>query len=114
MSQGNCQASFFRVCQCPRRVDLLCRYNTHNTPSQLGLLTDGKLKGAGVDDKDVRKLVLAAIRKSGYRGPAAGPSSRGAAQNNIALSAADPPTASTSAQAEVRGVIQLLMLSILT
>ncbi|KAH9844273.1 uncharacterized protein C8Q71DRAFT_793820 [Rhodofomes roseus] len=68
-------------------------YKTHNTPSQLGQLTDGKLKAAGVDDKDVRKLVLAAIRKSGYKVPAAGPSSRNAAQNTSTPGAADPPAA---------------------
>ena len=88
--------------QCTRRGNLLCRYKTHNTPSQLGQLTDGKLKAAGVDDKEVRKLVLAAIRKSGYKSPAAGTLSRGAAQNTSTSSAADPPSASTSTQAEVR------------
>ncbi|KZT74355.1 hypothetical protein DAEQUDRAFT_701623 [Daedalea quercina L-15889] len=77
-------------------------YKTHNTPSQLGQLTDGKLKAAGVDDKEVRKLVLAAIRKSGYKTPAAGTSSRGAAQNTSTPGAADPPVSSTSAQAEKR------------
>lgn len=75
-------------------------YKTHNTPSQLGKLTDGKLKAAGVDDKEVRKLVLAAIRKSGYKTPAGGPSSRNAAQSTSTPGAADPPAASTSAQAE--------------
>ncbi|KAH9938184.1 uncharacterized protein B0H18DRAFT_1205469 [Fomitopsis serialis] len=75
-------------------------YKTHNTPSQLGQLTDGKLKAAGVDDKEVRKLVLAAIRKSGYKAPAAGASSRNAAQNTSSPGTADPPAASTSAQAE--------------
>lgn len=85
-----------------RRYELPSRYKTHNTPSQLGQLTDGKLKAAGVDDKEVRKLVLAAIRKSGYKAPAAGASSRNAAQNTSSPGTADPPAASTSAQAEVR------------
>lgn len=55
-----------------------------------------------MDDKEVRKLVLAAIRKSGYKSPAAGPSSRGAAQNTSTPGKADPLASSTSAQAEVR------------
>ena len=33
----------------------------------LAELTDFKLKSAGVDDKEDRKLVLAAVRKAGYK-----------------------------------------------
>ncbi|TFY56315.1 hypothetical protein EVJ58_g7720 [Rhodofomes roseus] len=97
---GKLSGELRHVCSRTRRNERPGRYKTHNTPSQLGQLTDGKLKAAGVDDKDVRKLVLAAIRKSGYKVPAAGPSSRNAAQNTSTPGAADPPAESTSAQVE--------------
>ncbi|KZT12484.1 uncharacterized protein LAESUDRAFT_668161, partial [Laetiporus sulphureus 93-53] len=42
-------------------------YKTYNTPSALAQLNDFQLKASGVDEKDLRKLVLAAIRKSGFR-----------------------------------------------
>ncbi|KAJ3488378.1 hypothetical protein NLI96_g2901 [Meripilus lineatus] len=41
-------------------------YKIHNTRGQLAQLTDSKLKSTGIEDKDVRKLVLAAIKKAGY------------------------------------------------
>ncbi|KIK68059.1 hypothetical protein GYMLUDRAFT_154641 [Collybiopsis luxurians FD-317 M1] len=41
-------------------------YKEYNTPAQLAQLTDFKLKAAGVDDKEERKLVIAALRKAGY------------------------------------------------
>ncbi|TFK43459.1 hypothetical protein BDQ12DRAFT_731481 [Crucibulum laeve] len=41
-------------------------YKEYNTPAKLGQLGDVKLKAAGIDDKDDRKIVLAAIRKAGY------------------------------------------------
>ncbi|KAH7921823.1 hypothetical protein BV22DRAFT_1071622 [Leucogyrophana mollusca] len=41
-------------------------YKDFNTPTSLAQLTDAKLKVCGVEDKDVRKLVLAAVRKAGY------------------------------------------------
>ncbi len=54
------------------------RYKTHNTPKRLAQLTDSRLKSAGVEDKDLRRLVLAAIKKAGYAprhtATAAGPS----------------------------------------
>ncbi|RDX55584.1 hypothetical protein OH76DRAFT_751615 [Lentinus brumalis] len=42
-------------------------YKTHNTPAQLEQLSDFSLESAGVTEKDVRKLVLAALRKAGYK-----------------------------------------------
>lgn len=42
------------------------RYKESNTASLLAQLTDLKLKVSGVEDKETRKLVLAAIRKAGY------------------------------------------------
>ncbi|KAG1833346.1 hypothetical protein EV424DRAFT_1617649 [Suillus variegatus] len=41
-------------------------YKESNTASLLAQLTDLKLKVSGVEDKETRKLVLAAIRKAGY------------------------------------------------
>ncbi|KAJ3856364.1 hypothetical protein EV368DRAFT_71684 [Lentinula lateritia] len=41
-------------------------YKEYNTPAQLSLLTDLKLKVSGVDDKEDRKNVMAAMRKAGY------------------------------------------------
>ncbi|KAG1783256.1 hypothetical protein EV702DRAFT_1176445 [Suillus placidus] len=41
-------------------------YKESNTTSLLAQLTDVKLKVSGVEDKETRKLVLAAIRKAGY------------------------------------------------
>ncbi|KAJ3540256.1 hypothetical protein NM688_g6253 [Phlebia brevispora] len=46
-------------------------YKTYNTPAMLAELTDFKLKAAGVDDKEERKLVMAAVRKAGYKPSAA-------------------------------------------
>ncbi|KAJ3901220.1 hypothetical protein F5879DRAFT_348171 [Lentinula edodes] len=40
-------------------------YKEYNTPAQLSLLTDLKLKVSGVDDKEDRKNVMAAMRKAG-------------------------------------------------
>lgn len=41
-------------------------YKESNTASLLAQLTDLKLKVSGVEDKETRKLVLAAVRKAGY------------------------------------------------
>ncbi|KAL0070690.1 hypothetical protein AAF712_001911 [Marasmius tenuissimus] len=41
-------------------------YKQCNTAGQLSELDDLKLKAYGVDEKDVRKLVLAAVKKAGY------------------------------------------------
>ncbi|KAF8165272.1 hypothetical protein B0H34DRAFT_793681 [Crassisporium funariophilum] len=41
-------------------------YKEYNTPSKLGVLSDVKLKAAGIDDKDDRSLVMKALRKAGY------------------------------------------------
>ncbi|OCH94137.1 hypothetical protein OBBRIDRAFT_198789 [Obba rivulosa] len=42
-------------------------YKTHSAPSALAQLNELKLSAAGVDDKELRKLVLSAIRKAGYK-----------------------------------------------
>ncbi|KAF9268051.1 hypothetical protein L218DRAFT_918285 [Marasmius fiardii PR-910] len=41
-------------------------YKECHTAEQLSQLTDIKLKAFGVDEKDLRKLVLAAVKKAGY------------------------------------------------
>ncbi|KAH9853504.1 hypothetical protein C2E23DRAFT_754783 [Lenzites betulinus] len=43
-------------------------YKTHNTPEQLSMLTDFSLESAGIAEKDLRKQVLSAVRKAGYKG----------------------------------------------
>jgi hypothetical protein len=43
------------------------RYKDFNTPAMLSQLTDVKMKAAGIDDKDLRKSVLSAFRKAGYK-----------------------------------------------
>ena len=48
------------------------RYKTHSTPAHLGELSEFTLESAGVDEKDLRKLVLAAVRKAGYKQQSAG------------------------------------------
>ncbi|KZT20375.1 hypothetical protein NEOLEDRAFT_1075772 [Neolentinus lepideus HHB14362 ss-1] len=42
-------------------------YKTCNTAAALGMLTDMQLKEDGVNAKEDRKLVLAAVRKAGYK-----------------------------------------------
>ncbi|KAF8517789.1 hypothetical protein JB92DRAFT_2809579 [Gautieria morchelliformis] len=59
-------------------------YKTCNTPAALGQLTDGTLSALYVADKEHRKLVLAAVKKAGYK---AGSTIR------------DPATAASSAAA---------------
>ncbi len=54
------------------------RYKTHNTPTSLGQLTDSQLKDLGIESKEDRKLVLAAIHKARYK-PNADPASAAAA-----------------------------------
>ncbi|KAI0723273.1 hypothetical protein C8Q76DRAFT_722285 [Earliella scabrosa] len=53
-------------------------YKSYNTPEQLGQLSEFALEEAGVKEKDLRKLVLAAVRKAGYKQkPAPTPGSSG-------------------------------------
>ncbi|KAI0771594.1 hypothetical protein BD413DRAFT_624977 [Trametes elegans] len=47
-------------------------YRTHNTAEQLSMLTDFSLESAGIAEKDLRRQVLAAVRKAGYKGKPAG------------------------------------------
>ncbi|PIL37119.1 hypothetical protein GSI_00811 [Ganoderma sinense ZZ0214-1] len=55
--------SFHEVLTCSQTI----RYKTCNTPALLGELSQFSLESAGVDEKDLRKLVLAAVRKAGYK-----------------------------------------------
>ncbi|KAK7060563.1 hypothetical protein VNI00_001329 [Paramarasmius palmivorus] len=45
-------------------------YKQCNTPAQLAELDEVKLSSLGVDDKELRKLVMTALRKAGYVGKA--------------------------------------------
>ena len=44
----------------------MIRYKAYNTPQQLASLSEFSLESAGVE-KDLRKSVLAAVRKTGYK-----------------------------------------------
>jgi hypothetical protein len=60
----------------------------------LSQLTDLKMKAAGIDDKDVRKLTLAAFRKTGYK------ASPGKASNSTNASTSQAGPSSTNGSAE--------------
>jgi hypothetical protein len=71
------------------------RYKDFNTPAMLSQLTDVKMKAAGIDDKDLRKSVLSAFRKAGYKASpsTASPSHTSASNADLSSSAggnADP------------------------
>ncbi|OBZ70197.1 hypothetical protein A0H81_09990 [Grifola frondosa] len=77
-------------------------YKTYNTPESLGQLTVVKLSAAGVDDKELRKLVLTAIRKAGYKGSS--PRSSASSTNlKDTPNAAGPSTSQTETRAKKRG-----------
>jgi hypothetical protein len=48
-------------------------FKKYNTPALLAQLDDAKLQVLGVNDKDLRRLVLAAVRKAGYTRPTGKP-----------------------------------------
>ncbi|KAJ6628697.1 hypothetical protein B0H10DRAFT_1940108 [Mycena sp. CBHHK59/15] len=59
-------------------------YKNYNTPAKLSQVDEVKLLAAGIEDKDSRKMILAALRKAGYGAKAdrsnqsqAGPSNLG-------------------------------------
>ncbi|KAL5488105.1 hypothetical protein ACEPAI_6213 [Sanghuangporus weigelae] len=70
-------------------------YKTHNTPSALGNLTDAKLKSLGIESKEDRKAVLAAVRKAGYK--SSGPGAVGAAARPRAVGGSVAQTSSAGA-----------------
>ncbi|KAI0832385.1 hypothetical protein BC628DRAFT_1346466 [Trametes gibbosa] len=57
-------------------------YKTHSTPEQLSMLTDFSLESAGIAEKDLRKQVLSAVRKAGYKGKSTARSSSTATSPN--------------------------------
>ncbi|KAG2077339.1 hypothetical protein BDR04DRAFT_1065949 [Suillus decipiens] len=59
-------------------------YKEFNTTGLLAQLTDAKLKVSGVEDKETRKLVLAAIRKAGYTAQLKSGKSRGLDEQPVA------------------------------
>jgi hypothetical protein len=60
-------------------------YKESNTTSLLAQLTDVKLKVSGVEDKETRKLVLAAIRKAGYTAQPSGSKSKAKSDKSRSL-----------------------------
>ncbi|KAI0638156.1 hypothetical protein C8Q77DRAFT_1242299 [Trametes polyzona] len=55
-------------------------YKTHNTPEQLSMLTDFSLESSGITEKDLRRQVLSAVRKAGYKGEQSGGSIAGSSK----------------------------------
>lgn len=53
------------------------RFKEYNTPALLAQLDDAKLQVLGVKDKDLHRLVLAAVRKAGYTRSSRKPGSGG-------------------------------------
>ena len=43
------------------------RYKTHNSPSKLSQLTDSQLKSLGVEAKEDRRHLLAALKQAGFK-----------------------------------------------
>ena len=74
----------------------MIRYKTHNTPEQLGSLTDYTLESAGVTEKDLRKLVLAAVRKAGYKQKPSAVASSSRSVPSTSKSASKPQACSAS------------------
>lgn len=68
------------------------RYKQYNTPSALSELNDFKLKAAGLEDKEDRKLTLSAVRKAGYKPSPATP--KRSALSRSAAADAGPSTVS--------------------
>ncbi|GJE84210.1 hypothetical protein PsYK624_002860 [Phanerochaete sordida] len=75
-------------------------YKQYNTPASLAELTEFKLRAAGVEDKDDRKLLLAAVRKAGYRSTPATPSRAAAAARETS---ADAGPSSNSSRPDMSG-----------
>ncbi|KAH7914198.1 hypothetical protein BJ138DRAFT_1057479 [Hygrophoropsis aurantiaca] len=72
-------------------------YKDFNTPAHLVQLTDAKLKVSGVDDKETRKFVLAAVRKAGYT-PA---TQRKAIQADTASTSSEPSSSNPPSTVQV-------------
>lgn len=81
----------------------LLRYKDFNTPAKLAQLTEVKLKALGVDAKEDRKIVMTALRKSGYsvRGRATG-SSPGDASSSSPIARPSTSNSLTTVQEAVR------------
>lgn len=62
---------YFRIERWPNNS-----YKKHGAPDALALLTDAALAESGVREKEDRRLVLAAVRKAGYKAASASPRKR--------------------------------------
>jgi hypothetical protein len=81
------------------------RYKESNTTRLLAQLTDVKLKVSGVEDKETRKLVLAAIRKAGYTAQPSGSKPKPTSDNSRSL---DEPVAGPS-ESRVASAVQVVV-----
>ncbi|KAG2757343.1 hypothetical protein P692DRAFT_20948436 [Suillus brevipes Sb2] len=79
-------------------------YKEWNTTRLLAQLTDVKLKVSGVEDKETRKLVLAAIRKAGYTAQPSGSKTKPKKDKSKGL---DEPAAGPSEQ-RVANAVQVV------
>ena len=75
---------------------MVLRYKTYNTPNHLRRLEDISLVRAGIDDKDTRKLILAALRKAGYVSSSRTPVKRSVEAENAAGPSSEALTAVVS------------------
>ncbi|KAI9001044.1 hypothetical protein BD414DRAFT_20872 [Trametes punicea] len=75
-------------------------YKTHNSPEQLSMLTDFSLESAGVAEKELRKQVLSAVRKAGYKGKHTTGSAAGTSRSATALSGATVAKAAGPSKAD--------------
>ncbi|KAJ3840584.1 hypothetical protein F5878DRAFT_640285 [Lentinula raphanica] len=75
-------------------------YKEYNTPAQLSALTDFKLKGSGIDDKEDRKNIMVAMRKGGY---ISGPSKKNLSSDpsSSSLDTAEPEPATKKRKRKV-------------
>ncbi|KAG8218580.1 hypothetical protein J3R82DRAFT_4221 [Butyriboletus roseoflavus] len=65
----------------PKAMDVASKvFKEYNTPALLAQLDGAKLQVLGVKDKDLRRLVLAAVRRGGYTTPTRKQESEGLAQ----------------------------------
>ncbi|KAI0661016.1 hypothetical protein C8Q70DRAFT_1044290 [Cubamyces menziesii] len=71
-------------------------YKTHSSAEQLSMLTDFSLESAGVAEKDLRKQVLAAVRKAGYKAKSTGKVSGSNASRSSASSSTSAAKAGSS------------------
>jgi hypothetical protein len=71
-------------------------YKECNTSAKVAQVTDARLKSLGIDDKEDRKLILAALRKGGYKhsdGRRKANASQTPTQDDTTQGSSSPPSA---------------------